>query len=132
MANKRPQQTRQQRVGRWGEDAAACYLERSGYTILGRNIRTRYGEIDILARQHPDGELVFVEVKTRTSLNFGFPEEAVDSRKLEHMGLAADAYLESRPELAAAGWRFDVIAIHGAPGGKTEEVRIEHFENISS
>ena len=133
MAQKKPVPTGRQRIGRWGEDAAARFLQARGYLILGRNLRTRSGEIDLLARQGEGGELVFVEVKTRTNLNMGLPEEAVDARKLKHMSLAAEIYLEQHPELAgAAAYRFDVIAIQGHPGGKEEDVSIEHFENISS
>ncbi|MEW5941133.1 MAG: YraN family protein, partial [Chloroflexota bacterium] len=55
----------QQRVGRWGEQAAAEYLEKRGYLILARNFRTKHGEIDLIARQ--DNILVFVEVKARSS-----------------------------------------------------------------
>jgi putative endonuclease len=124
-------QTRQQRVGQWGEAAAARYLERRGFTIVARNMRTSYGEIDLIAR-HPQGELVFVEVKTRTSENFGFPEEAVNARKLEHLVSAAQAYLLKSTELTETNWRIDVVAVQGRPGIKEEDVRIEHFENIAT
>lgn len=132
MAQKKKTPTNRQRIGRWGEEAAARFLQARGYLVLGRNLRTRRGEIDLLARQGDEGELVFVEVKTRTNLNMGLPEEGVDARKLEHMSLAAELYLEQHPELAGAAYRFDVIAIQGCPGGKEEDVSIEHFENISS
>lgn len=132
MAQKGTKPTRGQRIGRWGEETAARFLEARGYQILGRNVRTRYGEIDLLVRNLQDGELVFVEVKTRTSGSFGLPEDAVDGRKLEHMGRAADTYLEQHPEFSGDSWRFDVVAIQGKPGGNEEDIAIEHFENISS
>jgi putative endonuclease len=97
---------------------------------LGRNERSRYGEIDLLARA-PDGMLVFVEVKTRTSRSFGYPEEAVDARKLEHLVSAAEAYLLEHPEMDEQGWRIDVIAIEGRPEEGPDRAGIEHFENIS-
>ena len=124
-------QTHRQRIGGWGERVAAGFLERQGYRILARNVRTPHGEIDLVA-QPAGGGLVFVEVKTRTNTSFGLPEEAVDARKLEHLFRAAEAYLLDRPELAALDWRIDVIAIQGKPGEKVENVHIEHFENISA
>jgi putative endonuclease len=123
--------TSRQRVGKWGETIAAAYLERRGYRVLARNVRTPYGEIDLLARQ-PAGSLVFVEVKTRTGGSFGYPEEAVDARKLQHLVASAQAYVAGLAEEAEPGWRIDVIAIQGRPGGKVEDVRIEHFENIAA
>ena len=123
--------THRQRIGRWGEATAAEYLSTRGYAILGRNARTRYGEIDLLARA-PEGMLVFVEVKTRTSRSFGYPEEAVDARKLGHLVSSAEAYLQEHPELESQGWRIDVIAIEGRPGEVPDRVGIEHFENISA
>ena len=62
----------QQRVGRWGEQAAAEYLEKQGYIILERNFRTAHGEVDIIARQ--ENVRVFVEVKPRSSSRYGMPE----------------------------------------------------------
>lgn len=125
-------QTPKQRIGRWGETVATYFLEQRGYRVLARNVRTGRGEIDLVARQQQDGVLVFVEVKTRTNNHFGLPEEAVDTRKLEHVFRAAEAYLQERPELDGQEWRIDVIAIQGKPGEKVENVNIEHFENISA
>ncbi len=124
-------QTRKQRIGRWGENVAAAFLEQRGYHVIERNVRTRQGEIDLVARQETGG-LVFVEVKTRTNDSFGLPEEAVDDRKLEHIFLAAEAYLQAHPDLAEQDWRIDVIAIQGRPGEKVEDVCIEHFKNITA
>jgi putative endonuclease len=130
-------QTPRQRVGKWGENAAARYLERQGYTILARNARTRYGEIDLVVRS-PQGELVFVEVKTRTGLGFGYPEEAVDARKLAHLVSSAQAYIleiEQRTgaiESAEENWRIDAVAVLGKPGDLDGAIRYEHFENIAT
>ncbi len=124
-------QTHKQRIGVWGERVAAGYLEKLGFIVLARNVRTPHGEIDLVARAS-GGELVFVEVKTRTSGSFGLPEEAVDARKLEHLFRAAEVYLQERPELADQEWRIDAIAIQGRPGDRVEDVHIEHFENISA
>ena len=124
-------QTHKQRIGRWGEAVAASYLEQRGYTILARNVRTRQGEIDLVASDE-QGVVVFVEVKARTNAAFGLPEEAVDTRKLEHVFLTAGLFLQEHAELSGQDWRIDVIAIQGRPGEKVENVQIEHFENISA
>lgn len=124
-------QTSKQRIGRWGETVATYYLERRGYRVIARNVRTGRGEIDLIAC-HESGVVVFVEVKTRTNDQFGLPEEAVDARKLEHLFQAAEVYLLEHAELAEQEWRIDAIAIQGKPGEKAEDVHIEHFENISA
>jgi putative endonuclease len=118
-----------QRIGKWGETAAACYLEGRGYRIIARNVRTPYGEIDLIASRG-DG-LVFVEVKTRTNLRFGHPESGVTARKLEHMIAAAQSYSLDHPDEAGQGWQIDVIAIEGRPGDLRKDVDIQHFENIT-
>lgn len=115
-----------QQVGRWGESHAVEYLIHSGYDILGRNIVTSYGEIDILAQQNET--LIFIEVKTRSSDQFGFPEESITETKMNHMVESAQGYIienySNDPE-----WRIDVIAIQG--DNKTDIPQIEHFENVS-
>ncbi len=115
---------RRQILGRWGEEAAAEYLSANGYTLLARNLRTSHGEIDIVASQ--GGLLVFVEVKTRSSHAFAYPEDSVTRRKQTYMLSAAEDYLTAHPE-SGESWQFDVIAVEGKPGGKAQ---IEHFENV--
>lgn len=113
-----------QRIGRWGEKIAEDYLAAKGWQILERNIRSQYGEIDLLAQ---DGEmLVFVEVKTRTSKTFGLPEAGVTKTKQQHMLAAAQYYLQNHPDVNL-DWRIDVIAILRSAPGKPLE--ITHFEN---
>ncbi len=114
--------TRQQ-VGRWGETLAAHYLECKGYTVVARNVRTPYGEIDLVAK-HAE-TVVFVEVKARTGEGFGLPEEAITEVKRAHLLNAIQHYWQTNGDEAA--WRVDVIAILGRPGKK--EPQIEHFEN---
>jgi putative endonuclease len=116
--------THKQVVGRWGEDTAAQYLAAKGYSILRRNIRTAHGEIDIVASK--DGLLVFVEVKTRRSHTFAYPEDSVTRRKQAYLLSAAEEYLQAEPD-SGESWQFDVIAVEGIPGG---EAHIEHFENV--
>ncbi len=69
-----------------------------------------------------------MEVKTRTSLRYGLPEEAITPKKMEHMQAAAQAYIQSHPEMGG-DWRVDVISIFRCPSGEPE---IIHFENALS
>jgi putative endonuclease len=115
-----------QATGQWGEEIAAHYLENKGYSILRRNFHTAHGEIDIVARK--EAELIFVEVKTRSSHDFAYPEDSVTLRKQAAMLFAAEEYLRVQPE-SVESWQFDVIAIERRPGGKPE---IFHFENVIS
>ena len=111
-------------TGKWGEDIAVKLLEARGYVVLQRNYRTRYGEMDIVTQF---GEiLIFVEVKTRTNRNFGFPEDAITATKRAHLEATAQAYLQDHPDFNGE-WRIDVIAIEQKPGSELPE--IEWFEN---
>jgi putative endonuclease len=116
--------TQKQVTGRWGETLAARYLKDHGYTIISRNVHTAHGEIDIVACK--EGCLVFVEVKTRSSHAFGYPEVAVSPSKQAHMLSAGEEYLQAHPE-SGESWQFDVIAVERRSGEKPE---IVHFENI--
>lgn len=108
-------------MGKWGEEAVATYLAERGYTIVARNARTPYGEIDIVAKQADI--TIFVEVKTlRLSKNF-FPEQNVTARKQAHMLACAEHYAA---ENAIDHWQIDVISVEGKVGLKP---KITHFEN---
>lgn len=110
-------------LGRWGEQQASNFLETKGIQVLARNIRTPYGEIDLLAKE---GDVwVFVEVKTRSSKSFGYPEEAVTSLKVGHMVESAESYLQQN-ELVGIDWRIDVIAILKRQDGSAEIVQFEN------
>lgn len=110
-----------QTVGHWGEETAAAYLCQRGYEVVARNMRTPYGEIDIIAKQ--GSMVVFVEVKTLTSSKNFFPEQNVTARKREHMLACAQHYAA---ENDIDHWQIDVIAVEGRPG---PEPKITHFEN---
>jgi putative endonuclease len=112
--------TKTQAFGRWGEETAAAYLEAKGYTILARNFHTAHGEIDIVASKAAG--LIFIEVKTRSSHTFAYPEDSVTQLS------AASDYIQTHPE-SGKSWQFDVIAIERKPGGSPE---IVHFENVIS
>ena len=112
--------SRNQRVGKWGEETACTYLVQHGYEIVARNVRTPYGEIDLVARS--EGFTVFVEVKSRTSPFLGPPEIAVTTRKQKHMLACAAYYAQAN---AVDHWQIDVLAVQRV-GDRTE---ITHFEN---
>lgn len=101
--------------GRGGEEAACRYLARRGCRILGRNVRCRRGEIDIVAAQ---GEtLLFVEVKTRSRSDYGAPAEAVNRAKQRRIAAAARVFLAGHPWEGPV--RFDVIEVYrSALGGQ--------------
>jgi putative endonuclease len=111
-------------LGQRGERAACRYLRRLGYHIVERGARPRYGEIDIVAVD--DRVIVFVEVKTRTSPDAGYPAEAVDARKQQRLTRAARLWLK-RHRLAHLPARFDVLAVTWPPGQRRPD--IEHFRN---
>lgn len=98
------------RTGEWGEEHAARFLKDAGFKIAGRRVHLGRDEIDIIAR---DGEvLVFVEVKTRRSENFGRAASAVDKRKREILSRAAVHYLRKLRERPSY-FRFDVVEVIG-------------------
>lgn len=109
--------------GRWGEQIAAEYLEKKGFRIIARHFQFHHAEIDLIAR---DGDyLVFIEVKTRSSDDFGCPEEAVTERKKAHLRRAAEGYLYLNG-LDNIDCHFDVISLRFLDGQPPE---IEHLIN---
>ena len=109
--------------GDWGEQIAVDYLNDHNVKIIGRNIRTNYGEIDILGQK--DGILIFFEVKTRRTENFGNPEDAVNYIKQEHMKNSAIEFIQSNANMEI-DWRIDVIGIYT---GKNNKLQIRWFKN---
>lgn len=97
-------------LGKEAEDLAARFLSRShGYRILERNYRCPYGEVDIIAEDK--GVLAFVEVKSRTSLRYGHPAEAVHGAKRQRILRAASHYLQKRGLEGKVPVRFDVVCL---------------------
>ncbi len=111
-------------TGILGEKLARGFLQKRGYRILEANYRCPEGEVDLIAR-HRD-YLVFVEVKTKRSLEFGMPEEAITAAKRERLKAVAYHYQQSHDDLPPF-WRIDVVAIELDRRGKPS--RIELFEN---
>jgi len=113
------------KLGTWGEEKATDYLRSSGYLVHEKNVRTDYGEIDILVIK--DGIAVFVEVKTRRTQSFGLPEESITPVKMDKMLKSAQAYMGEHPELGDS-WQIDVIAIQQLSTGRP---KILHFQNVA-
>ncbi len=106
--------------GLWGEKQAEALLRTKGYRILGRRLRIgRRDELDLVAR---DGDiLVFVEVKTRRSEDFGRPVSAVDRKKKHALSRAAVRYLK-RLHPPAKYFRFDVVEVIGSADSPQNEM----------
>lgn len=103
-------------LGVLGEQYAADWLERHGYTILGRNWHSRYGELDIVMMT-PDRVIAFVEVKTRRTDHFGMPQEAVTLHKQTNLRRAGVQWLlEPDHRIRHTGVRFDVLTIVARAG----------------
>ncbi|MDR2146492.1 MAG: YraN family protein [Tannerella sp.] len=108
-------------LGKRGEAFAKQYLTDKGYKILETNWRSGHWEIDIIAEKHD--LLSVIEVKTRATNDFGYPEEFINKRKMENLLKAAEVYLEQSDKWQGA--RFEVIAL--TQNGDTFDV--EHFED---
>lgn len=127
MNREKTKSSRHIATGRLGEQIAQEYLNGIGYRIVAQNVRTPYGEIDLIAQQ--EETWVFVEVKTRRTHSLGPPEISVDARKQTHMLNAIAHYIQSAL-LQNISWRIDVIAIQLT--GANTPPEITHFENALS
>lgn len=111
-------------TGKWGEDLAAAYLEKKGYTIVERDWKSGRRDIDIIAL---DGDVVvFVEVKTRRNRLFGDPEESVNYQKLQNLQQAISHYVKFRHIRQEI--RFDIISIVGTIGTEPD---IQHIQDVA-
>jgi len=114
------------KLGQIGEQTAAEFLQGRGYKVIEKNFHTRYGEIDLVCRYKK--QLVFVEVKTRSSRLFGYPEEAITPAKLQKISQAAELYLEKKN--LSVRWRIEVVAI--LINHRQQSLNIQHLTNISA
>ncbi len=108
-------------TGNAGESLAADYLQKKGYSIVEKNWRFKHWEVDIIASRK--NRLHFFEVKTRTNLHYGYPEESISFSKMESLRNAAEEYQYKHPE-----WKyieFDVLSILLLPTGEIEYFLIE-------
>lgn len=108
------------KTGNQGEGLAADFLQKNGYEIIARNYRHKHSEIDLIVKKN--NVLVFVEVKSRSSTQFGDPEMFVDNKKANKIFEGADEFIHT------SNWqsniRFDIVSITLKP-----EIKIEHFED---
>lgn len=107
--------------GKTGENLAKDYLIRNGYRIIETNFKNKIGEIDIIALY--GNILVFVEVKSRTSLNYGYPYEAVNYKKQQKIINTSMAYIKYK-NITNTQLRYDIIEVY-----LTRDFKINHIEN---
>lgn len=113
-------------IGAMGEQLAVDYLGRLGWRVLARNWRCRYGELDVIAADDAARAIVFVEVKTRTSDQFGGVEQAVTPEKLRRLRRLAGLWLGQQDD----GWsavRIDVITIRI---GRRRTPELTHIQGV--
>ena len=126
---KKIKDTQKITTGKEGEKIAAAYLKKNGYRIMEINFRCPIGEIDIVAKEKDD--LVFVEVKTRKSIELGYPEQAVGMRKQKKMSQLALWYMQER-KIADTNARFDVVAITLIPEKNEVKLIKNAFDFVTS
>jgi putative endonuclease len=109
---------RRARIGRQGEQVVADWYEARGFTVLDRNWRCSLGELDLVLADEGGRQLVFCEVKTRTSSAFGSPFEAVTAQKVRRLRRLAGRWMaQAKPRgLSPAQVRLDVAAVRAGPG----------------
>ena len=116
------------KLGDWGEAQAADFLRNKGWLIIATKYRCRWGEVDIVTQDKE--QLVFVEVRTKRSTNFGTPEESLSSAKVRRLTRTCQDYLQNQLEDGAESqvdWRIELISVYAGKGFTSE--RISHIEN---
>lgn len=108
-------------LGKKGEELAVTFLEEKGYVIVARNFRYQKAEVDIIARK--EGVLAVIEVKTRSSPNFGAPEDFVKRKQITSLVSAIDYFVNDHD--LDVDVRFDIIAIVKGSSG----TEVQHFED---
>ena len=116
-------------LGRYAEDLAAKYLVAIGWRVLARNVRNQYGELDIVAADYREKELVIVEVRCRTKNKIQDAIESIDRRKYRALLRASNEYIDS---IGWPGfWRIDLIAVTIDTRGSLEDWTLEHVKDIT-
>ena len=114
------------KTGKIGEEIAKEFLKRKGYRILEQNIKSKFGEIDLVCQKGK--ELIIVEVRTKIGDRFGTPEESLTKKKLRKIWLNAQSYVNK------INWqgpvRIDVICIVLLSLSKQLPERLEHYQNV--
>lgn len=111
--------SKDQLFGKEGESLAVLYLKKHGYKIIEQNYRTKLGEIDIIAKEK--NTLVFVEVKSRKTCDFGSPKYAITPKKMKTISMVALYFLKETKQSGVKA-RFDVVSI--SPGEREPEIEI--------
>ena len=112
-------------LGKKGEDIAAAFLEKKGYNILFRNYKCSFGEIDIIAKHKKT--LSFIEVKTRSTKKYGFPQEAVTPAKQAKISRVALEFVQ-RYKMENRAARFDVVSVQSLNDGYEVDLIENAFE----
>jgi len=113
-----------QEIGAIGEQAACQFLNNNGYKVLEKNYRCREGEVDIVALAQD--QVVFVEVRTKTTSGFGTPEESVTCKKMKSLRAVVEHFIQHHRGLPES-YRIDFIGVRMGRDGRL--LRIEHIEN---
>lgn len=108
-------------IGQDGEIMATNYLKSKSYEIIDMNYHTKYGEIDIIAKQN--NEIIFAEVKRRKNSDFGYAYESVNQKKQTRIINSAKMYITTIPAESNYSFRFDILEITG------HNLQINHIEN---
>jgi len=116
--------TRKQTLGNKGEEEAGKYVQNKGYKILGKNYCSKFGEIDLIARDKD--ELIFIEVKARSNDDFGLPEQEFNARKKKRLRRVIQSYLWEK-KATDDQWRVDLITVDYSQSSP----RICHYQNLS-
>lgn len=126
-------------IGALGETCAASFLSSQGFTLIERNFRAKFGELDIVAKES-DNTLVIIEVKALSSARYLSPEDNLTRSKFLKLSRTAAFYANLHPELVdgSKGWRIDLVTISfdPAPGSITHQYgkinfAVSHYKNIS-
>lgn len=118
---------RKQEIGQLGEEYAAKFLVSKSYKLLSKNFHSMWGEIDLVMLS-PSQELVFVEVKTRSCLKLGTPEESINHKKIHRIIKTSIIYLLNHNEIYFRSWRIDLIALKLSKTGRL--IDLKQYKNI--
>ena len=117
--------SKNQKIGKWGENKACIYLQKHEYKIIERNFHaSNLGEIDIVAKKN--NKYIFIEVKTKRNEHFGLPEEELTDGKKEKLEFAILYYLETH-SLYDVRWRLDLVAIEVMKN----KIQLRHYKYVN-
>ncbi len=118
-----------QKLGRYAEDLAAKYLVSIGWRVLARNVWNQYGELDIVAADYREKDLVIVEVRCRTKNKIQDAIDSIDRRKMNALLRASNEYIDS---IGWQGfWRIDLIAVTIDEKNSLENWELQHVKDIT-